>query len=240
MDTIVSVANVMTVGAYGAMLAICVFVVELCKRHAERRKEAELQSTASEKAKVAAERAVAVAQAERDAAVAERAKAIEATADAQAKVARLYSAGTDLAQQVGWRRTKVMGGSEYRVYQDLQAVVAKAAKGHLLFPQVACGAFLQPAPTPKIPARAADARHVLNRKYVDFLLVDWRGMPCAVLEYQGADHYRANAYDRDQAKRIACHKAGIAFIEIPADGLMPAQRAAILQVMGCVHSVAAE
>jgi hypothetical protein len=133
-----------------------------------------------------------------------------------------------------------MGGSEYRIYQELQSILQDADARHFLFPQVACGAFLQPAPTPKHPSQAAEARKVVGRKYVDYLLVDWRGIPCAVIEYQGADHYRSNAYDRDQAKRIACHKAGIAFIEIPAEGLMPAQRAAVLQAMGRPHSVAAE
>ncbi len=133
-----------------------------------------------------------------------------------------------------------MGGSEYRVYRELGTIVREADSTYLLFSQVACNAILQPVPTPAKLELAADAGHVLGRKYVDFLIVNWRGDPVAVVEYQGADHYRGRAYDRDQAKRIACHRAGLAFIEIPAEGIQPTQKAAVLQAMGRAHRIAAE
>lgn len=240
LNTAAEVATIVTIGTFGAMIAICIFAAELSKVQKARRVDAE-----AERDEAKAEAKAALVQSSIDASHRVKAEALLAAAqsdcaEARAKVEKLYSAGVDLAKQVGWRTTKLMGGSEYRIYQELRTVLNASETKHHLFSQVACGAFLQPIPTPAKPSLAADAGHVLHRKFVDFLVVDWRGLPVAVIEYQGEGHYQGSAYDRDQAKRIACHRAGIAFIEIPAEGIQPAQRAAVLQAMGRAHRVAAE
>ena len=240
LTTVANVANIITIGVYGAMIAICVLCAELAKKHSSWRKEAEADRDKAREEAEEARKQQGIAESHRSAADALKTSALSELAEAQAKVEKLYSAGTELAQQVAWRRTKIMGGSEYRVYLELQTILGEADTKHLLFSQVACSAFLQPAPTPAKPSVAADAGHVLHRKHVDFLIVDWRGYPVAVVEYQGEDHYQGSAYDRDQAKRIACHRAGIAFIEVPAEGVQPAQRAAVLQSIGRAHRIAAE
>lgn len=79
-----------------------------------------------------------------------------------------------------------------------------------------------------------------NAKRVDFLVVDARWQPVAVVEYQGSGHFQGDSEKRDAIKRSYCRAANIAFIEVPEGGLEPAQRAALLKAMGCRHSVAAE
>ena len=47
--------------------------------------------------------------------------------------------------------------------------------------------------------------------------MDDRGWPLAVIEFQGKGHYRGNAAERDAVKRTVLAKAGIRYIEVPAE-----------------------
>lgn len=134
------------------------------------------------------------------------------------------SSGADLAPNVFWQKTKLMGASEFRVYLALEQIVARCSQGHRLFSQVGFGGFLAVPTTARNEKVARAAFYAVGRKRADFLIIDRRGFPVAVVEYQGHDHYQGNAHHRDHAKRIACQRAGIAFIEVPADGLTDGQR----------------
>ena len=48
-------------------------------------------------------------------------------------------------------------------------------------------------------------------------MVDGKGWPLAVIEYQGRRHYRGNAAARDAVKRTVLPRAGIRYIEVPAE-----------------------
>lgn len=150
------------------------------------------------------------------------------------------STGHDLAQTVDWYSQPLMNKSEFQVYCGLSDVVAKSPNGHRLFSQVSFGAFLR-VNARRGPQRQRDAAfHAVARKTADFLIINRYGYPVAVVEYQGSGHYQGNAHDRDQAKRVACHSAGIPFIEISARGLSEGQRRDILTRLSTRPSIAAE
>jgi hypothetical protein len=163
-----------------------------------------------------------------------RAEALEEQlGDANAQIAMLKSHGADLVQKVGWRRQKLMNLPEFRLFQQLERLVAQGSKGHRVFTQVSCGEFLEVAYRADLKDIARNATHCLNRKRVDFLLIDRSGKPIAAIEYQGEGHYQGNAHDRDHAKRVACHAAGIRFVEVAASGLTNGQKADLLDLIGC-------
>jgi hypothetical protein len=61
------------------------------------------------------------------------------------------------------------------------------------------------------------ATHAINSKRCDLLLADRRGMPVAVLEYQGSGHgIGGTAGQRDDIKRQALKRAGVRYREIHA------------------------
>jgi hypothetical protein len=167
----------------------------------------------------------------------------DAEAEAQrlsAKLANYKSPGHDHAQKVGWRRKRLLNKPEYALLRQLEALVQNAPNGHRLFAQVSYGAFLEATARQDLEETRKVAEHALMRKRADFLIIDRYGNPVAVIEYQGDGHYRGNAHDRDQAKRIACHAAGIPFIEVPAAGLTPGQRLDLERRLGLRPALAAE
>jgi hypothetical protein len=170
-------------------------------------------------------------------------KAEKAEKDAErlsVKLDRYASPGHDHAQKVGWRRKRLLNKPEYGLLRQLETLVQQAPGGHRLFAQVSYGAFLEATARADLEETRKAANHALIRKRADFLIIDCYGNPVAVLEYQGDGHYRGNAHDRDQAKRVACHTAGIPFIEVPAAGLTPGQRLDLEQRLGLRPALAAE
>ncbi|MBF9059969.1 DUF2726 domain-containing protein [Rhodobacterales bacterium HKCCSP123] len=166
-----------------------------------------------------------------------------AEADAQRlsnELANFKSPGHDHAQKVGWRRKRLLNKPEYGLLCELEALVKRAPGGHRLFAQVSYGAFLEATSRRDLEETRKAAEHALIRKRADFLIIDRYGNPAVVLEYQGDGHYRGNAHDRDQAKRVACHAAGIPFVEVPAAGLTPGQRIDLEQRLGLRPALAAE
>ncbi len=167
----------------------------------------------------------------------------EAEAEAErlsAELANYKSPGHDHAQKIAWRRKRLLNKPEYGLLCELEALVKRAPNGHRLFAQVSYGAFLEATSRQDLEETRKVAEHALMRKRADFLIIDRYGNPMAVLDYQGDGHYRGNAHDRDQAKRIACHAAGIPFIEVPAAGLTPGQRIDLEQRLGLRPALAAE
>ena len=48
-------------------------------------------------------------------------------------------------------------------------------------------------------------------------MIDRTGMPALAVEYQGHGHYQNRAFMRDAVKREAVRKAGVRFLEVPAE-----------------------
>lgn len=153
---------------------------------------------------------------------------------------RAKSSGGDLAQRVGWRRTRLMNKPEFALFRELQGLVGQSCVGHRLFAQVAFGAFLEATARADLEEIKTAAFYAVQRKVADFLIIDRYGHPVAVIEYQGDGHYFGNAHDRDHAKRIACKKAGIPFIEVPSTGFTHGQRVDLCRLLGTPAQIAAE
>jgi hypothetical protein len=169
-----------------------------------------------------------------------RQQAEEAAERLSADLNRYKSPGHDHAQKVGWRRKRLLNKPEYGLLRQLETLVQRAPGGYRLFAQVSYGAFLEATSRHDLEETRKAAEHAPIRKRADFLIIDRYGNPVAVLEYQGDGHYQGNAHDRDQAKRIACHRAGIPFIEVPAEGLTCGQRLDLEQRLGLRPPLAAE
>lgn len=169
-----------------------------------------------------------------------KASALE-VASSHEKLRLMASSGADLATKVPWRKLKLMGGSEFRVYLALERMVQRSQNGHRLFSQVGFGGFLEVPSAARTDSLSKAAFHAVARKRADFLIIDRRGLPVVVIEYQGHDHYQHNAHDRDQAKRVACQRAGTRFLEVPPDGLTQGQRTDLETLLGIpLLSIAAE
>ncbi|QXT40786.1 DUF2726 domain-containing protein [Gymnodinialimonas ceratoperidinii] len=168
------------------------------------------------------------------------AEAEHALAEEKAKNARLFSHGADLIQRVGWRKQRLMNRPEYHLFRELERLVAQSSRGYRVFTQVSCGEFLEVAYRADLKDIAQEASHCLNRKRVDFLLIDRVGNPVCAIEYQGDGHYQGSAHGRDHAKRVACHAAGIRFLEVAAGGLTAGQRRDLRDLLGLKDAIAAE
>ena len=100
----------------------------------------------------------------------------------------------------------LMNLSEYRLYCRLERWVGKKGNKCRLFAQVSLGEILQ--------IENYNAFRAINAKRCDFLIIDWRGLPVIVIEYQGRGHFQNHASERDAIKRTAVESAGIAFVEV--------------------------
>lgn len=103
----------------------------------------------------------------------------------------------------------VMGYEEARVLYALEKWVRGRKRRERVFPQVPMGAYLQ---TPD-----DDAHRVIRHKRPDYVIVDHKGMPLCVVEYQGSGHYQGDAAHRDKVKQAALKNADIPLIELFPD-----------------------
>lgn len=238
MDTVISIADVVIVGAYGAMLAICMICAELVKKRDTLLDAAEVRREEAERKQVEAETAREVAVALRSSLerqLVEQTDQLEA-ANRELDLAntdrkRLRSSGSDAAPKAPWLSVPLMNRSESTFFDSLNAVLDEAGQGHRAFSQVAYGGFLKvPDGAMKNPDFAA-AYFAVARKRVDFLVIDRFGYPVIAIEFQGHGHYCGNADERDQAKRVACRKAGLWFLEVGPEGLSGGQRLDIMSAL---------
>jgi len=97
-----------------------------------------------------------------------------------------------------------MGGvSDFPV---VEAELRESFPGHRIFAQVRLGEIL---------GSDDDAAYAsVNSKRVDILVIDRKGWPAAIIEYQGEGHYQDSADARDAVKRAALRKARIAYVEV--------------------------
>jgi hypothetical protein len=81
--------------------------------------------------------------------------------------------------------------------------------------EVAMGGFIKTPYAPDDP-RQKRAFNSYSGKRVDFLLINRRGQPVLVVEYNGSGHDLSGDADaRMEVKRLALQKAGIPLLEIP-------------------------
>ena len=115
---------------------------------------------------------------------------------------------------VCWRRRAVLNHNEGLVYKSAQAVLEQLEPNWNVWPQVSLGEVVE---TEGRSEADNEAYRWINSKRADFLVVDGKGWPLAVIEYQGRGHYRGNAAERDTVKRTVLPRAGIRYIEVPAE-----------------------
>ena len=115
---------------------------------------------------------------------------------------------------VSWRQRAVLNHNEGLVYKSAQAVLRDLEPGWRVWPQVSLGEVVE---TEGRTEADKEAHRWINSKRADFLVVDDRGWPLAVVEYQGKGQYRGNASERDAVKRTVLAKAGIRYVELLAE-----------------------
>jgi hypothetical protein len=123
----------------------------------------------------------------------------------------------EIISRVSFEPQRLLNASEYKVLVLLEAVVSEAADGFRFMAQTSLGEILKPRESSSNAEHAALAYRAINSKRVDFVIVDRRGMAVLAVEYQGYGHYQGNAFMRDAVKREVFRKAGVAFIEVPAE-----------------------
>jgi hypothetical protein len=102
--------------------------------------------------------------------------------------------------------SKIMTGSEYRVFRITEAEVADRHEGSRVFAQTSLGEVIR--------SENRDAHSAINSKRVDVLVIGRSGLPLVAIEYQGKGHYQNDAAARDAVKKEALRKAGVAYLEV--------------------------
>lgn len=111
-----------------------------------------------------------------------------------------------LARKTPYSVRRVLGYEEAMVLYKIEQWLRQRNQGERVFPQVPLGTFL---------ATPDDAAHLAIRfKRPDYVIVDRKGMPFCVVEYQGGGHYQGDAVERDQVKRAALANAKLPLVEI--------------------------
>ena len=123
----------------------------------------------------------------------------------------------EYVSRVDFEPERLLNQSEYRILLLLEKVVREIDGGYRVMAQTSMGEIIKPRPSSASNEERDLARRSINSKRLDFLVVDRAGWPHLAVEYQGHGHYGDKAFMRDAVKREALRKAGIRFLEIPAD-----------------------
>jgi len=111
-----------------------------------------------------------------------------------------------LARKTPYTVRRVLGYEEALVLYKIEQWLRKRNQGERVFPQGPMGTYL---------ATPNEAAHLAVRfKRPDYVIVDRRGMPICVVEYQGGGHYQGDAVERDQVKQAALANANLPLVEI--------------------------
>lgn len=106
------------------------------------------------------------------------------------------------------QRRPLLNQGEERVFKAALGVVRHQTLK--LCPQVNLGEIIR---TVEDDRDADNAFRSINSKRVDLLICDQRWWPLVAIEHQGKGHFQGNAEARDQVKRVALERAGIALVE---------------------------
>ncbi|QIM62277.1 adenylosuccinate synthetase [Pasteurellaceae bacterium Orientalotternb1] len=113
----------------------------------------------------------------------------------------------DILSKADFTKSPLLNKSEALLCSELSHFLESKhqQQSFKLFSQVSMGEFIQ--------SKNVMAFNLINRKRVDFLIVDQQYNPVVVIEYQGSGHYQNNAVERDAIKKECCRKANIEYIE---------------------------
>ncbi|MCY4499993.1 MAG: DUF2726 domain-containing protein [Alphaproteobacteria bacterium] len=141
----------------------------------------------------------------------------------------------EVVSRVDFRPLSLLNKAEERILPILERTAREIGRGHRVMAQTSLGEIIEPRTDSGSRQERDDAFHSINCKRPDFLIIDGSMRPALVVEYQGNGHYRNEAFMRDAVKREAVRKAGIGYLEIPAqydEEIVKAQiREALLQTL---------
>ncbi len=132
--------------------------------------------------------------------------------------------------RVDFEPQRLLNKSEYQVLVLLETVVRELNAGFRVMAQTSLGEILRPKQT-RYRSDADLAYRAINSKRADFVVVDRYGFAVLAVEYQGHGHYREGTLLRDAVKREAFRKAGVAFLEVPAEYEKNPVKQAVRQVL---------
>ena len=123
----------------------------------------------------------------------------------------------EFISRVDFEPQRLLNRSEYGVLQLIEKVVREIGGGHRVMAQTVMGEVIAPKSSSASNDDRELARRSINSKRLDFLVINRSGWPHLAVEYQGHGHYQGRAFMRDAVKREALRKAGVEFLEIPAE-----------------------
>ena len=123
----------------------------------------------------------------------------------------------EFISKVDFKPRPLLNRSEYKILRILEEVSQDIPGGHRVMAQTSLGEVLAPQMTSGSKEARDLAFRSINSKRLDFLVIDGYGMPVLAVEYQGYGHYNDRTFMHDAVKREAVRKAGIRFLEIPAE-----------------------
>ena len=123
----------------------------------------------------------------------------------------------EFISKVDFEPRRLLNRSEYAILQNLENISRQVGGGHRVMAQTSLGEVIAPHAASGLDEARDLAFRSINSKRLDFLVIDRTGMPALAVEYQGHGHYQNGAFMRDAVKREAVRKAGIRFLEIPAE-----------------------
>ena len=127
------------------------------------------------------------------------------------------TAQMEFISKVDFKPRPLLNRSEYKILRILEEVSQDIPGGHRVMAQISLGEVLAPQMASGSKAARDLAFRSINSKRLDFLVIDGYGMPVLAVEYQGHGHYNDRTFMHDAVKREAVRKAGIRFLEIPAE-----------------------
>ena len=127
------------------------------------------------------------------------------------------TAQMEFISKVDFKPRPLLNRSEYKILRILEEVSQDIPGGHRVMAQTSLGEVLAPQMTSGSKEARDLAFRSINSKRLDFLVIDGYGMPVLAVEYQGHGHYNDRTFMHDAVKREAVRKAGIRFLEIPAE-----------------------
>lgn len=112
---------------------------------------------------------------------------------------------------------RLLDRSEYGILRILEKIAAEKSAGHRVMAQTSLGEVIA-LKAPYVSEQAHNlAFRSINSERLDFLIIDRLGIPVLAVEYQGHGRYRHQTLMRDPVKREAVRRAGIGYLEIPAE-----------------------
>ncbi len=127
------------------------------------------------------------------------------------------TAQMEFISKVDFKPRPLLNRSEYKILRILEEVSQDIPGGHRVMAQTSLGEVLAPQMASGSKAARDLAFRSINSKRLDFLVIDGYGIPVLAVEYQGHGHYNDRTFMHDAVKREAVRKAGIRFLEIPAE-----------------------